>query len=215
MPKSVALLYVPVTLHHTFLQGQRVSQLAYRGAQRSSASSGFTRAGSRTISTSSTRRWTEMKATSSPDWLPRAKGEAGFEQLTGLPQDVEFFGRQIAKLRSNQVDSSRARTFQEPTSRCGRLHLHCAPIGSMRSSADKAVGLEAVHDPGHRRRAHTFCRREFTQRERPAEHRDREGRQSSGADLRAAVLLTRSPKQVNRGRVEDVCNLMDLTWQSI
>jgi hypothetical protein len=33
MPESVALLYVPVTLNHAFLEGQRVSQLAYRGAQ--------------------------------------------------------------------------------------------------------------------------------------------------------------------------------------
>jgi hypothetical protein len=34
MPDSVALLYMPVTLHHAFLEGQRVSQLAYRGAQK-------------------------------------------------------------------------------------------------------------------------------------------------------------------------------------
>ena len=33
MPESVALMYMPVTLHHAFLEGQRVSQLAYRGAQ--------------------------------------------------------------------------------------------------------------------------------------------------------------------------------------
>jgi hypothetical protein len=33
MPESVALLYMPVTLHHAFLEGQRVSQFAYRGAQ--------------------------------------------------------------------------------------------------------------------------------------------------------------------------------------
>ncbi len=33
MPESVALLYMPVTLHHVFLEGQRVSQLAYHGAQ--------------------------------------------------------------------------------------------------------------------------------------------------------------------------------------
>jgi hypothetical protein len=33
MAESVALLYMPVTLHHVFLEGQRVSQLAYRGAQ--------------------------------------------------------------------------------------------------------------------------------------------------------------------------------------
>jgi hypothetical protein len=33
MPESAALLYMPVTLHHAFLEGQRVSQLAYRGAQ--------------------------------------------------------------------------------------------------------------------------------------------------------------------------------------
>ena len=33
MPESAALLYMPVTLHHVFLEGQRVSQLAYRGAQ--------------------------------------------------------------------------------------------------------------------------------------------------------------------------------------
>jgi hypothetical protein len=33
MPESVALLYRPVTLHHAILDGQRVSQLAYRGAQ--------------------------------------------------------------------------------------------------------------------------------------------------------------------------------------
>lgn len=33
MAESVALLYMPVTLHHRFLEGQRVSQLAYRGAQ--------------------------------------------------------------------------------------------------------------------------------------------------------------------------------------
>jgi hypothetical protein len=33
MPESAALLYMPVTLHHAFLEGQRVSQLAHRGAQ--------------------------------------------------------------------------------------------------------------------------------------------------------------------------------------
>jgi hypothetical protein len=33
MPESVALLYMPATLHHAFLDGQRVSQLAHRGAQ--------------------------------------------------------------------------------------------------------------------------------------------------------------------------------------
>src|SRR5690242_6242367 len=33
LSESVALLYIPVTLHHAFLEGQRVSQLAYRGAQ--------------------------------------------------------------------------------------------------------------------------------------------------------------------------------------
>jgi hypothetical protein len=33
MPEGVALLYMPVTLHHAFLEGQRVSQLAFRGAQ--------------------------------------------------------------------------------------------------------------------------------------------------------------------------------------
>jgi hypothetical protein len=33
IPESVALLYMPITLHHAFLEGQRVSQLAYRGAQ--------------------------------------------------------------------------------------------------------------------------------------------------------------------------------------
>lgn len=33
MPESVALLYMPLTLHHAFLDGQRVSQLACRGAQ--------------------------------------------------------------------------------------------------------------------------------------------------------------------------------------
>jgi hypothetical protein len=33
MPESIALLYMPVSLHHAFLEGQRVSQLAYPGAQ--------------------------------------------------------------------------------------------------------------------------------------------------------------------------------------
>jgi hypothetical protein len=33
MPESLALLYMPVTLHHAFLEGRRVSKLAYRGAQ--------------------------------------------------------------------------------------------------------------------------------------------------------------------------------------
>jgi hypothetical protein len=33
MPESAALLYMPLTLHHALLEGQRVSQLAYRGAQ--------------------------------------------------------------------------------------------------------------------------------------------------------------------------------------
>jgi hypothetical protein len=31
MPESVGLLYMPVALHHAFLEGSRVSQLAYRG----------------------------------------------------------------------------------------------------------------------------------------------------------------------------------------
>lgn len=33
IPESLALLYMPVTLHHAMLEGNRVSQLAYRGAQ--------------------------------------------------------------------------------------------------------------------------------------------------------------------------------------
>jgi hypothetical protein len=33
MAESLALLYMPITLHHALLEGQRVSQLAYRGAQ--------------------------------------------------------------------------------------------------------------------------------------------------------------------------------------
>jgi hypothetical protein len=33
MPESLAFLYMPVTLHHAMLEGNRVSQLAYRGAQ--------------------------------------------------------------------------------------------------------------------------------------------------------------------------------------
>jgi hypothetical protein len=33
MPESVALLYMPVTLHHAFLEGNRILQLAHRGAQ--------------------------------------------------------------------------------------------------------------------------------------------------------------------------------------
>ena len=33
VPESVAFLYMPVTLHHAFLAGNRVTQLAYRGAQ--------------------------------------------------------------------------------------------------------------------------------------------------------------------------------------
>lgn len=33
MPESVVLLYMPVTLHHAFLEGQRVSRLVYRGTQ--------------------------------------------------------------------------------------------------------------------------------------------------------------------------------------
>ena len=33
IPESMAFLYMPVTLHHAFLEGNRVSQLAYRGAQ--------------------------------------------------------------------------------------------------------------------------------------------------------------------------------------
>ncbi len=33
VPESMAFLYMPVTLHHAFLEGNRVSQLAHRGAQ--------------------------------------------------------------------------------------------------------------------------------------------------------------------------------------
>lgn len=33
IPESVAFLYMPVTLHHAFLEGNRVTQLAFRGAQ--------------------------------------------------------------------------------------------------------------------------------------------------------------------------------------
>lgn len=33
IPESLGLLYMPVTLHHAMFEGNRVSQLAYRGAQ--------------------------------------------------------------------------------------------------------------------------------------------------------------------------------------
>jgi hypothetical protein len=33
MPESVALLYMPVTVHHDLIDGNRVAQLGYRGAQ--------------------------------------------------------------------------------------------------------------------------------------------------------------------------------------
>ncbi len=50
-PESVALLYMPVTLDHAFLEGQRVSQLAYHTALSNCNGSSFgsTRAGLRTI----------------------------------------------------------------------------------------------------------------------------------------------------------------------
>ncbi len=47
MPESVALLYMPVTLHHAFLEGNRVSQLAYRGAQQLQRHRGRNRPGRR------------------------------------------------------------------------------------------------------------------------------------------------------------------------
>ena len=37
----MAFLYMPVTLHHAFLEGNRVSQLAYRGAQQLQRKLGF------------------------------------------------------------------------------------------------------------------------------------------------------------------------------
>ena len=63
MPESVALLYMPVTLHHAFLEGQRVSQLAYRSAQQLQRKlvwfySGFWRM----TLTSSIRRWIDGRA---------------------------------------------------------------------------------------------------------------------------------------------------------
>jgi hypothetical protein len=33
MPESLALLYHPLSLHHAFLEGQRMTQLAFKGAQ--------------------------------------------------------------------------------------------------------------------------------------------------------------------------------------
>lgn len=33
LPESVAFLYMPVTLHHAFLEGQRITQLALEGAR--------------------------------------------------------------------------------------------------------------------------------------------------------------------------------------
>jgi hypothetical protein len=33
LPESVALLYYPVTVHHDFLEGNRITQLAYEGAR--------------------------------------------------------------------------------------------------------------------------------------------------------------------------------------
>lgn len=33
MPESLGLLYHPLSLHHAFLEGQRMTQLAYKGAQ--------------------------------------------------------------------------------------------------------------------------------------------------------------------------------------
>jgi len=33
IPETVASRYMPATLHHAFLEGNRVSQLAYRGVQ--------------------------------------------------------------------------------------------------------------------------------------------------------------------------------------
>lgn len=32
-PESLALLYYPITLHHRFLEGQRITQLTYQGTQ--------------------------------------------------------------------------------------------------------------------------------------------------------------------------------------
>jgi hypothetical protein len=33
LPESVALLYYPVTVHHDFIEGNRITQLAYEGAR--------------------------------------------------------------------------------------------------------------------------------------------------------------------------------------
>jgi hypothetical protein len=59
MPESVALLYMPVTLHHAFSRGS-VSRSSPTPAHSSSSasSSGSTPAGLRTTLASSSRRWT-------------------------------------------------------------------------------------------------------------------------------------------------------------
>jgi hypothetical protein len=33
MPESIAFLYMPVTLHHEMIEGQRATQLTFEGAQ--------------------------------------------------------------------------------------------------------------------------------------------------------------------------------------
>ena len=59
--ESVALLYYPVTLHHEFLEGNRVTQLAYEGARQLQRWASST-PGSTWIARSSIHRWTNGRS---------------------------------------------------------------------------------------------------------------------------------------------------------
>lgn len=73
MPESLALLYMPVTLHHAFLEGQRVTSWRTAAPNSCSGSSfGSIRAGSKTTSTSSSHRWIS-RLTARRDYAARSR----------------------------------------------------------------------------------------------------------------------------------------------
>lgn len=113
------------------------------------------------------------------------------------------------------VDPLSAAALEQSPSGGGRFDRYCATVISVWLSPHEAIALETIHDPGHRCRANTFRGRELAERDGTAEDDHRKRAEARRADPRCGVLLARPSQQMDRGRMQEIGDGLDLTAQLV
>lgn len=149
------------------------------------------------------------------DGRPRPHAEPLLHQLRGPREDFELACAQVGEMSGDQIDAPTTGAVQQSPSPGRGVDEDGAAVRGRRSSPHQPRSDEAVHDARHRCRPYALGGGELTERQRAAKHHDRQRREPRSAQTTRGVFVRCPPQDMDRGRVQAVGNLVDLTLHQI